>query len=169
MQGSKRDIDVKNRLWTMWEKVRVGWFERTELKQHRVKVSVPGDFPLPPPNSHAPCKVRCFWTCASEQMAINQRFPGAPSSGLINLAEELTELRGALFHCITGLLWKVKLRKSQMEATHRGRCRRGCGASMHSLVTRVPAPPRVHQHRRSPTFAILEFLQRLHHVSIINH
>ena len=32
MQGSKRDTDVKNRLWTLWEKVRVGGFEIIALK-----------------------------------------------------------------------------------------------------------------------------------------
>ena len=33
MQGSKRDTDVKRTdFWTMWEKVRVGWFERIALK-----------------------------------------------------------------------------------------------------------------------------------------
>ena len=31
MWDSKRDTDVKNRLWTLWEKARVGWFERTAL------------------------------------------------------------------------------------------------------------------------------------------
>ena len=32
MQGSKRNTDVKNRLLTMWEKARVGGFERIALK-----------------------------------------------------------------------------------------------------------------------------------------
>ena len=29
MRDSKGDTDIKNRLWTLWEKVRVGCFERT--------------------------------------------------------------------------------------------------------------------------------------------
>ena len=32
MQGSKRDTDIKNRLWTLWEKARVGRYERIALK-----------------------------------------------------------------------------------------------------------------------------------------
>ena len=32
MQGGKRDTDVKNRLGTLWEKARVGRFERIALK-----------------------------------------------------------------------------------------------------------------------------------------
>ena len=32
MRDSKRDTDVKNRLWTLWEKARVGGFERIALK-----------------------------------------------------------------------------------------------------------------------------------------
>ena len=32
MQDSKRDTDVKNRFWTMWEKERVGQYERIALK-----------------------------------------------------------------------------------------------------------------------------------------
>ena len=32
MQGSKRNTDLKNRFWTMWEKARVGGFERIALK-----------------------------------------------------------------------------------------------------------------------------------------
>ena len=32
MWDSKRDTDVKNRFWTLWEKARVGWFERITLK-----------------------------------------------------------------------------------------------------------------------------------------
>ena len=31
-QDSRRDTDVKNRFWTLWKKVRVGWFERIALK-----------------------------------------------------------------------------------------------------------------------------------------
>ena len=31
MWDNKRDTDVKNRLWTLWE-MRVGWFERIALK-----------------------------------------------------------------------------------------------------------------------------------------
>ena len=30
-QGSKRGTDVRNRLWTLWEKERAGWFERIAL------------------------------------------------------------------------------------------------------------------------------------------
>ena len=33
MQNRKRDTDVQNRFWTLWEKVRVGCSERTALKQ----------------------------------------------------------------------------------------------------------------------------------------
>ena len=32
MWDSKRDTDVKNRLWILWEKARVGWFERRAMK-----------------------------------------------------------------------------------------------------------------------------------------
>ena len=32
MEGSKRDTDVRTDYWTMWEKVRVGWYERIALK-----------------------------------------------------------------------------------------------------------------------------------------
>ena len=32
MQNRKRDTDVHNRLWTVWEKARVGCFERTASK-----------------------------------------------------------------------------------------------------------------------------------------
>ena len=32
MQNRKRDTDVQNRFWTLWEKVRVGCFERTASK-----------------------------------------------------------------------------------------------------------------------------------------
>ena len=32
MQNRKRDTDIQNRLWTLWEKARVGCFERTALK-----------------------------------------------------------------------------------------------------------------------------------------
>ena len=31
-QTEKGDTNVKNRLWTQWEKERVGWFERIALK-----------------------------------------------------------------------------------------------------------------------------------------
>ena len=34
MWDSKRDTDIKNRLWSLWEKVRVvGWFERIALNR----------------------------------------------------------------------------------------------------------------------------------------
>ena len=33
MQDSKRDTDVKNRFWTLWEKARVGCSEGIALKQ----------------------------------------------------------------------------------------------------------------------------------------
>ena len=32
MQNRKRDTDVQNRLWTLWEKARVGCFERIAAK-----------------------------------------------------------------------------------------------------------------------------------------
>ena len=32
MQNRKRDTDVQNRIWTLWEKARVGCFERTASK-----------------------------------------------------------------------------------------------------------------------------------------
>ena len=32
MQDGKRDTEVKNRFWTVWEKVRVGRYERIALK-----------------------------------------------------------------------------------------------------------------------------------------
>ena len=33
MQNRKRDTDVQNRLWTLWEKAKVGCSERIALKQ----------------------------------------------------------------------------------------------------------------------------------------
>ena len=32
MRDSKRDTDLRTDFWTLWEKARVGWFERTALK-----------------------------------------------------------------------------------------------------------------------------------------
>ena len=32
MRDSKRDTDVKNRFWTLWEKARMGWFERKNIE-----------------------------------------------------------------------------------------------------------------------------------------
>ena len=32
MQDSKRDTDVKNSIWTLWEKAKVGLSERIALK-----------------------------------------------------------------------------------------------------------------------------------------
>ena len=43
MQNRKRDTDVQNRLWTLWEKVRVGCFERTACILSIVKqITSPG-------------------------------------------------------------------------------------------------------------------------------
>ena len=47
MQDSKRDTDVNNSLWTLWEKAKVGRFARIALKhvyyhtQNRLPVQVP--------------------------------------------------------------------------------------------------------------------------------
>ena len=43
MQNRKRDTDVQNNFWTLWEKVRVGCFERTACILSRVKqITSPG-------------------------------------------------------------------------------------------------------------------------------
>ena len=44
MQDIKRDSDVKTDFWTMWEKARVGWFERTALKS--VYFHMPNGWPV---------------------------------------------------------------------------------------------------------------------------
>ena len=80
------------------------------------------------------------------------------SSGLINLLEWFTELREMLYLLDYWFIRKgcQELRNSQMEEVQRARYREGV-RNVHALSATLPAPPRVHQPRRSLYPVLLGF------------
>ena len=117
----------------------------------QVKDSVPQDCHLlpPTPTSDSNHKPRLL-TCASGQLAINQRFPRPPSSGWINLLEQLTELRKTF--CLPDH-WFITGYNSGTARWKKHRHRARCGEraqSFHALSRKCSSPqsPRVHQPRR---------------------
>ena len=106
------------------------------------------------PSYHIRCQFQVqIVTCASGLLAIEwqfQQLPIKPSLGLVNLVEQLTDLRETFYLLVYQF-------KNQMEEMHQARCE---GMSSHALSkgTTLPKPPRVHQPRSSLNPCPFEFL-----------